>query len=313
MKFRKRLGAFCLCVIMLALMIPQAVFAVGKIDLNREASLQISCRAQETPLVGAEFRLYLVATADEYAQLTAAEDFEEFRTELTDTEDFSDMASTLESVILRDEIAPSAIAKTDENGVANFEKLPVGLYLVLGERHIQGKFSYDALPYLLMLPERTAENTWNYDVTAQSKHTSEALPETVTRKVLKVWKDSGEANRPKEVTVQLFRDGKLYDTVTLNAENNWRHTWEDLDGASVWKVAEKKVSGYTAKITREGVTFVVTNTAGGGGSGSSGGSSPSEKLPQTGQPWWQVGALLCGGLLLIVIGLWRRKGAGDAR
>ena len=34
--------------------------------------------------------------------------------------------------------------------------------------------------------------------------------------------------RPSEVVIELLKDGKLYDTVTLNEKNNWRHTWRGL-------------------------------------------------------------------------------------
>ena len=35
---------------------------------------------------------------------------------------------------------------------------------------------------------------------------------------------------------------------------------------------------------------------------------PLASLPQTGQLWWPVPLLLCGGLLLVVFGLLRRRG-----
>ena len=36
-----------------------------------------------------------------------------------------------------------------------------------------------------------------------------------------------------------------------------------------------------------------------------------KKLPQTGQLWWPVPVLACGGLGCIVVGLFRRRRAGD--
>ena len=40
-------------------------------------------------------------------------------------------------------------------------------------------------------------------------------------------------------------------------------------------------------------------------------SSGGGKLPQTGQLWWPVPVLACGGLGCIVVGLFRRRRAGD--
>ena len=91
-------------------------------------------------------------------------------------------------------------------------------------------------------------------------------PTTIERKVLKVWKDDVEVLRPTEVIIQLLKDGKVYDTVTLNAENNWRYTWEKLpeyndDNAKVkWSVIEKDVKDYKVTYAIDGTTFTVTNT-----------------------------------------------------
>ena len=106
---------------------------------------------------------------------------------------------------------------------------------------------------------------------AAPKHTQTENPpapsdNTVERRVLKVWKDDIQQCRPKEVIIQLLKDGTVYDTVTLNAANNWRYTWDKLpkynkDGSKiVWSVVEKELENYTVLITQDGVTFVVTNT-----------------------------------------------------
>ena len=79
--------------------------------------------------------------------------------------------------------------------------------------------------------------------------------------MLKVWDDKGnETERPREIIVQLLKDGKVYDTVTLNKDNNWRYTWASLDDRYEWLVTEKEPSGYTVKTELRGITFVITNT-----------------------------------------------------
>ena len=42
-------------------------------------------------------------------------------------------------------------------------------------------------------------------------------------------------------------------------------------------------------------------------------AAPGEKLPQTGQLWWPVPALLCAGLALTAAGLLRRRNAHGKR
>ena len=129
-------------------------------------------------------------------------------------------------------------------------------------------------------------------------------------KVLKVWR-GGAQQRPEEIRVQLLRDGKVCDTVTLSAENGWRHTWEGLDAAHGWQVVEQTVpEGYTVSISREGVTFVITNTLKPSEEpeptpGTP--DTPGENLPQTGVLWWPVPLLAVLGALLLLLGWGLRR------
>ena len=191
--------------------------------------------------------------------------------------------------------------------------------MVLGERHTQDGYRYDATPFMVMLPSLDKENNvWSYDVAVSPKFDRSEIPgssgdDTITRKVLKVWEDKGqEKDRPEEVIVQLLRDGKVFDTVTLNAANNWRYTWTALDNGYSWTVVEKETDNYTVEVTQEGITFVVKNTHNE--------DIPDEPttptkptLPQTGQLWWPVPVLIAAGLLFVVIGLLRRRGAADEK
>ena len=81
------------------------------------------------------------------------------------------------------------------------------------------------------------------------------------RRVLKVWNDGGSISRPAQISVTLLKDGEPYETVDLNAENNWRYAWDELDGSSDWQIVESSGSGgYTVSVSLQGVTFVVTNS-----------------------------------------------------
>ncbi len=307
--------------------------AAGSIDLSHDVSLAISFQNGNTSLTGAQFDIYMVATVDEYGELTTTEDFSQFNVDIRGENDeaWKALASTLEGYVLRDAVVPTDSGKTDSQGLVSFptagKTLTPGLYLVLGERHTQNGYRYDPAPFMVMLPGLDKEsNVWNYAVTAEAKYDSSVIPDdpdddTVDRKVLKVWEDNGhEQDRPNEVIVQLLRDGAVYDTVTLNAANNWRYTWANLDGSHTWVIAEKELDDYTVKITREGITFVITNTYEEDKPDDPPPDNPNPPvtpddptLPQTGQLWWPVPLLLCGGLILIVIGLIRRKETGHEK
>jgi len=78
--------------------------------------------------------------------------------------------------------------------------------------------------------------------------------------VNKVWYGTGVAH-PTSVEITLYRDGVVYDTVTLSAENDWNYTWEDLTDEFQWTVDEASVpSGYTKTVRRDGNSFTVVNT-----------------------------------------------------
>lgn len=319
MRKYNRIAAMLLSILALALLAPVSAFAAGSMDLTQNASMTVSYLENDTPLAGAAFDIYLVATAGETGELTVTETFERYHVNIdTDNDNRRTLASTLEGYVLRDNIAPADSGKTDAQGTLTFptgaKRLELGLYLVMGHRHTQDGYVYETEPFIIMLPGLNEETEqWIYDVTVKPKH--QGAPETgadstVERKVLKVWKDEGyEKDRPQKVVVQLLRDGEIFDTVTLNAENNWRYTWSDLEEKYRWTVVETELQGYTVEVTREGSTFVVTNTYDKENSEDDEPETPTEpRLPQTGQLWWPVPVLIASGLLLMVIGLLRRRG-----
>ncbi|HJD22141.1 MAG TPA: Cna B-type domain-containing protein [Candidatus Gemmiger faecigallinarum] len=77
--------------------------------------------------------------------------------------------------------------------------------------------------------------------------------------VSKVWEDNGYPGRPGSVTVDLLRDGQVFDTVTLDAGSQWTHTWTQLDDRFQWSVQERAVDGYEARYATQGDTVVITN------------------------------------------------------
>jgi len=340
----KKRMSILLAVLMLLSALPLQVDAEGSIDLHKKVSLAISYQDGDTPIVGAEFAVYQVASVDEYGKLTTMEAFRQFRVDIRGENDeaWRTLASTLEGYVLRDAISPACSGRTDSRGkfvlgknegdpavsgngsrqgpTEQNNKLAQGLYLVLGSAHTQGNYIYTTEPFMVLLPALDKEaNGWVYEVTVSPKQSSRPVPEeplddTVARKVLKVWKDEGlEKERPREIIVQLLQDGQVLDTVTLNAANNWRYTWEELKDYYHYTVVEKEPENYLVTVTQEGITFVVTNTYDGPNSPYTPGNLGNSTLPQTGQYWWPVPVLFAAGLLFVVFGLMRRRGAEDEK
>lgn len=314
MRSRNPLPLLFICILTLVLCLPAKAMAAGRIDTEQEVSLTVTFQSNDTVLTDLPFDLYLVATMDEYGELTVAEDFRTFNIDIRgrDDESWRTLASTLEGYVLQ-YATPIDSGVTDQNGQVFFpclvESLPHGLYFVPGFRYVQGEFIYEAEPFMVLLPcVDEVSNQWIYDLSVQPKY-SQPEDRPIVRRVLKVWNDDGDAaSRPEEIVVQLLRDGKVYETVTLNEENNWRWMWGDLSGHSRWWVAEQVPEGYTVEISQEGITFVMTNTP-------EVPTTPDEpdepQLPQTGQLWWPVPTLAVAGLFLIAVGLLRRRGGYD--
>lgn len=93
------------------------------------------------------------------------------------------------------------------------------------------------------------------------------LPRTSVS-VSKSWDDNNNQDgiRPASAEVQLLKDGLPFgDPITLNAENNWSYTWDDLIAESegkchVYTVQELNVAaGYMPSVDGENNAYVITN------------------------------------------------------
>ena len=115
----------------------------------------------------------------------------------------------------------------------------------------------------------------------------------------KGWQDR-DGKIPAVAYVTLYNGEEVYETVTLSAENGWKHTWENLPADGNWQVVETNVAlGYTPSYKVEDGYVKVTNV---------------ETLPQTGQLNWPIVLLGGSGLLMLLCGaamVMRRKREAD--
>lgn len=335
---KKLLSIWLTALALAAALLPVRVQALGLIDTNQPVTLTVryECGGKAAP--GVDFALYRVAAASSM-ELTLTGDFTAYPVSLehADADGWQALAATLEGYIQRDSLKPLDSGRTDRAGMLVFpsggETLAPGLYLVLGGQYVSGSKVYRAEPSLVLLPAPgDAATQWDYDVTVTPKytvHSTDAPPDSsISRRVIKVWNDAdNKDSRPRSVTVQLLQNGKVYDTVTLNGQNNWRYTWNDLDARSQWTVVEREVPGYTVTVSRSGATFTVTNTASPEEPEDPEDPGPSKDpespdipetpidpdipkapaLPQTGVLWWPVPVLAAAGVLLIIVGCARGR------
>ncbi len=331
----RAMGIWLACLLLAGTLLPSTAMARGMVDVDRtDCALSI-----QYPCSGITFRLYRVADVSAAGDFTLTGEFKRYAVSLTglDSTGWRNLADTLDGYIARDRLSPADTQTTSRTGQLTFSQKTPGLYLVTWDRHTTGGYTYTPQPFLVSLPGLDQNDNWVYALDAVPKYDKDQVPDepdgpdTVDRRVLKIWKDDG-TERPGSVVIQLLRNGAVYREVALSSGNNWKHTWTDLDAKYNWQVVEKTVpDGYTVTVSREGITFVVTNTQtppdipeppdepnppdkpdtpDGPGVPQTGVNEPDiplagqdgPNIPQTGQLWWPVPLLACGGMGLFLAG-----------
>lgn len=88
------------------------------------------------------------------------------------------------------------------------------------------------------------------------------IPDTGSISVKKVWvNESGESEeRPDSITVQLIRNKSVYQTVTLNENNDWKHTFTGLSTSDSYTIKEITPANYTAAYSGNASSgYTITN------------------------------------------------------
>ena len=169
-------------------------------------------------------------------------------------------------------ITPDGDQLTTDEGIVRFTGLSPGLYLliadgkVMEEAHEDYQYSYD--PTFIALPDYTG-GAWDYGISLgfnennaqlRPKFRYDRVPYEL--EVYKQWIGDAAAIRPDGIVVDIYRDGVLYMTVTLNEANGWRYRW-DAGRRHVWRIVERtELQEYSVSIIEQKWTgyFILTNT-----------------------------------------------------
>ena len=265
---KNKLIGLILCFMLCFLLFSQSAYAYDLIDTEKAANFAVSFCPGGKSAANVEFKVYKAAEISEYCEFTLSDKFNQYSLSLDnlDSAGWRALAQTMAGYAAADGVVPDAAGKTDSSGKASFSGLDTGFYLVTGSSYKNGNYTYTSTPFLVCLPNYGADNTWQYDVTANVKfdsiyHGGGGDATMLTRKVLKAWKNDSAESRSESVSVTLLKNGKAYETVTLDEQNNWRYTWSGLNSSSEWQIVENDVpENYTVTVNKEGITFLVTNT-----------------------------------------------------
>ena len=309
---------------------------VNQPDPSAGISLLVKDHHDDAFIQGTQVTIYRVAEVADNGSLTPVDTFATLPVSW-DVEDGSDaraLADTLAAYVARDGFAPTDSALTDANGVASFPsgaaQLEPGYYLILAGSHRAGNAWHYPMASLVALPYTHQDGSVDYAPIASMKY--QEYEDVGVLDVMKVW-DGENPDQPKSVTMQLLRDGQVYKTAVLNQDNGWHVQWTGLEPQYQWAVLEKSVpEDYLISIDGNSGIVAVTNTYtneeidqpdspedtpdnpgqdqpdGSDGSdepaaANKGEGSTGSTLPQTGQLWWPVAALLMAGVVLLAAGL----------
>ncbi len=291
----RQAGSVMAALLFCVMLLQHTVFAA---DPEQTGSIRLNYSAVDN----AEFKVYRAGEITDNWEFVLTGAFQDIPADLNDldTEAMTELSETLAAYAAADGIEPDYSGRTDENGQVVFEGLTKGLYLIIGESVIWDGMRYDPVPFLLTVPSQDAEGEWNYQTEADVKYeTSIPEKEETEYKVVKYWVGDGSGNaRPVQITVDILKDGVLFDTQTLTAENNWTYSWTAEDDGSVWQVVEREIPDhYTVKVEKNKTMFLLTNTYAG---------DTPEEVPKTGDssvPLLPVTLLSLSGMVLILAGL----------
>ena len=282
---------------------PLSASAVSALDVDADASLTLYYQKDGKSFSSLNISIYRVAEASPDGSFQLVSPFSSYPVtihDVTNKEDWKRISHTLYSYTVANNVAADAVKATDENGCIVFDKLKTGLYLVASVVVDDSDGTYIFDEFLVYLPSQMADGTYEYNMEAKPKCSS-FTPKTEYT-VTKLWQDTGDlAIRPREVTVDIYRNGELKETKVLSTENSWTYTWTvPDDDKGIWTVTERaEHEDYTVTVTVKDNTFTVINA-----------SETLPEAPQTGDsfaplPW--IIAMCFSGIILLILSIYRRR------
>lgn len=300
----------CIIAFWTVMLCPLQAKAQTPLDPASDASLTLHYQKDGQAFSNLEIQIFRVAEAFPDGTFALAEPYKSYPISIYDItvqEQWMSVAATLECYIVADGLSPTRTEKTDDFGTVEFDRLETGLYFISEAIADNDSGTYVFNQFMAYLPTPCSDGTYNYRVEAKPKCIS-VVPKSQYR-VTKLWQDGvKQSDRPKKITVDIFKDGSLWETKILSAENNWSYVWYASDDVlSNWTVAERNVSEqYTVSVHPNGTTFTIINS-----------HKSTHEIPEgpetgdTANPILWIFATCISGILLVLLGIYNKRRKGE--
>lgn len=303
----------------------------GRITIDFKA-----CSGLDTEM---RWDIFKVADIVDSTSFKLTEDFQKYpiKFDVKDEAKLSSLAYTLSYYAISDSLIPYCSKTCKPESLLIAENLPEGYYLIQSNQVEYNSVVYSAAPALVCVADGEKYGTdWQLDITVIPKLglvCSGAASDKISCVVKAQWTNT---NEKYDVKVSLFKDGIVYDTITLNANNDWQYVWSQLPNKNEWTIVENDlpenfyvnfqmeyidadgngvkyfeitnsyehptstVTTAAATMSQTSVTNITTVTT-------VVTASEEEKLPQTGMLLWPIPVLAFSGLIFIGAGWYMIK------
>ena len=254
--------------LVLTFILPVKINALSTADakeviVNKNGSLNLEYKYDDYIINSGNVKLYYIASVSKDYQYSLVGDFQELPIEINGIkgiDEWNILEDTITSYVIADGISETSSAVINNNKVY-FEDLKTGLYLVITDTIETETYSLSFEPFIISIPNLMEDGTWNYDVYSCPKpYLYTPKYDDVTYTIIKEWRDYKQ-NRPDAIEVDIYKDSELYESISLNSDNNWTYSFIAKDDGSIFTAVERNVpDGYTVSIDKDDTRIVIINT-----------------------------------------------------
>ncbi|WP_029320915.1 Cna B-type domain-containing protein [Butyrivibrio sp. AE3004] len=259
---------------------------LGFIDMNKDATLSVYYYfdghgdiPEYGKMEGVNTRVYKLASISEKGEFTVLSPYDTLGLDIKDMYSIADqdkwnnIIAEASKCIAANNIQPSYTGTSDSEGFTKLGKVEKGLYYGVSDPVKKEGIQYKYWDFLSVVPgpnnltENIGNSAWDgtwknaqYDVIAVPKREASRIEDDPEQFVVhKQWIDDGK-DRPESITINIYCDGSLYESIALSNGNNWQYSWEYEKGHNFIVEEDLSSDKYTATVSRTDNSFTVVNT-----------------------------------------------------